>query len=193
MGVARVSSLWHSALWHNAVLLYKALEHIPLATITNWVGKQEGNKTAVQRLIKGIQNVLKEPVGLLHLVPEQRICLRKLKCGEVVFLDDAISKRIEGSKHPATARALLVGTLTLLYLNIKSKRIKGNAFWYASCFSNTSAGSSIFSYSMSAVGLKVLLSRCNVVKGNAFHLIHMISLTGIGNTKTIFPIKRSLV
>ena len=95
MGVARVSSLWHSALWHNAVLLYKALKHIPLATVANWVGKQEGYKTTIQRLIKGIQNVLKEPVGLLHLVPEQWVCLRKLKSGEVVFLDDAVSKRIE--------------------------------------------------------------------------------------------------
>ena len=95
MGVARVSSLWHSALWHNAVLLNKALEHVPLATVTNWIGEQEGYKTAIQRLIKGIQNVLKEPVGLLHLVPEQWVCLGKLKGREVVFLDDAISKRIE--------------------------------------------------------------------------------------------------
>ena len=95
MGVARVSSLWHSALWNYTVLLYKALKHIPLATVANWVGKQEGYKTAIQRLIKGIQNVLKEPVGLLHLVPEQWVCLGKLKGGEVVFLDDAISKRIK--------------------------------------------------------------------------------------------------
>ena len=95
MSIAGALCLWHSALWHNAVLLYKALKHIPLATVANWIGEQEGYKTAIQRLIKGIQNVLKEPVGLLHLVPEQWVCLGKLKSGEVVFLDDAISKRIE--------------------------------------------------------------------------------------------------
>ena len=69
VGIAGVFGLG-MALGTTPYFFYQALEHIPLSAVTNRISQKKSYQAAVKRLIKGVKDVLKEPVGLLHLVPK---------------------------------------------------------------------------------------------------------------------------
>ena len=75
VGVAGVFGLGHGFFRHDTILFYQALEHIPLSTVTNRISQKKSYQAAAEGLIKGIKDILKKPVGLLHLVPKQGIGL----------------------------------------------------------------------------------------------------------------------
>ena len=61
---------------------------------------------------------MEEVVGPLNLVPVEKVALTKLKVFKIVLLDERLSRNIQASEEPTSARALLVGDWFPLSLNL---------------------------------------------------------------------------
>jgi hypothetical protein len=134
------------------VLLHQRAEHVPLAAVPHRVGEQEGNETAVARIVEGIEDVLEEPVGFLELVPVQRISLAELEGLQVEFLDCADAHRVEAGEHPAAARALLVGAVALLDLDVEHSGVARHLFGHARGGADAVAGHRVLGHDVGAIG-----------------------------------------
>ncbi len=83
VGVARVA-VSGIALFGTTPYFFTRLLNISLATVMSG-SVVEGSKTAIQRLIR-VSKMFSEPVGLLHLVPEQSVCLKAQGPDRLYFL-----------------------------------------------------------------------------------------------------------
>ena len=174
-GVSRAGGLGHGLLGHHAVLLHEAAEHIPLTAVADGVGEQERHQAAIERLVKGVEDVLEEPVALLELVPEEGIGLRELEGLEVVLLDDAVAHGVEACEHPATAGVLLVAPLALRDLDIESQRVGGDALGAARGGADAVGGDGVLCDGVHALGREVLVRGGEVVSGDAGLVVHLSS------------------
>jgi len=171
--VLAVRGLGHGLLRHHAVFLHQRAEHIPLPAIAHRVGKQEGHHAPVERLVERREDVLQEPVALLELVPIQRVSLRQLEFLHAVFLHDARAHRVQAREHPAPAGTLLVGTRTLLHLDVEGGGVERSCLGHFRHAAHALARHGVLRHDVRAIGAKRRIAALDILEGDRLHLVHV--------------------
>ncbi len=109
LGVVRARGLGHRVLGDDAPLLEDARAEHELAAIRSCMEREVVDQAIVSRPISGLDDALEERVGLLELLVERGICLRKLEVIHVEDLKGAGAKHVQRGEHPAAARLVLMG------------------------------------------------------------------------------------
>ena len=104
--------LGHRFLRHKAILTHHIGYTRKGASIAQGMLEEPLYGAAFQGLATGINHALQEEVGLLELIEEEGIDLRKLAGGEVVLGNGLGTHDVETGEEPATTRGLLVGDTT---------------------------------------------------------------------------------
>ncbi|KAI6752903.1 hypothetical protein HG531_005072 [Fusarium graminearum] len=103
-----VPSVWVQSLRHQTVLLDKVVHHIPLATVRDYITQQVLDKPTFEVFSSSINDLFKEPVGLLKFIPVEKILLRQLKTLKVISLHEGNAENVCRSKEPAAAARALI-------------------------------------------------------------------------------------
>ena len=97
------------ALGHQTILLGKVSHTAECTAIIDRVLEEELHSGIFHRQFSIVNNSLEHEIGLLQLVVEEEISMRKLHGKRVVVsLGKITTQHIQAGKHPATARTLLV-------------------------------------------------------------------------------------
>ena len=95
--------------WYKTILAYEVGHTGVCATIGQRILHEPLHLLVVNALATGVDDALKEEVGLLQLVVEEQMNLAELETCDAHLLHGLVSENVHASEHPATATALLVG------------------------------------------------------------------------------------
>jgi hypothetical protein len=82
----------------QSVFLHQVDDHVPLATVADWVFQDLLDEAACQIVIGCCDYLLEEPVGLFDLVPVEEVSLAEFELAELICLDQWNSKDVSSGE-----------------------------------------------------------------------------------------------